>query len=288
MASGTMFNQIFTIRPVAAALALTIIVSGAGCSTLSKEISLTGKFPDAAFDPDYASYALILANVVKGRQVDYLALKASQLELEKVVAGFGALDPDTLAAMEDAGKIAFYINAYNSTTLLSITERYPVNSIKDISGVWNKRKWSVAGQKLTLDDIEHERLRKDFSEPRIHFAVNCASIGCPPLAPVPYLPETLADQLDSSCRAYFSDSALTYLDSGSGKLHTSKIFDWFGADFKSFPPDSRANSDLSKKEASIVSFIASFLVEEKAAELLTQTRSLKYLSYDWGLNDIKR
>lgn len=283
-----MLNRIFTIRTVAAALALTVIVSGAGCSTLSKEISSTAKFPDAAFDSDYANYALILANVVKGRQVDYAALKASQLELEKVVAAFGALDSDTLAAMGDAGKIAFYINAYNAITLLSITERYPLKSIKDISGVWNKRKWTVAGQKLTLDDIEHKRLRKNFSEPRIHFAVNCASIGCPPLAPVPYLPETLMSQLDSSCQAYFSDSALTYLDGGSGKLHTSKIFDWFGADFKSYPADSTANSDLSKKEASIVSFIASFLVEEKAAELLTQTRSLEYLSYDWGLNDIKR
>lgn len=283
-----MLKLSFAIRPVTAALALTIILYGAGCSTVSKEIPPAVNYPEAVFDPAYTNYALILDDVVKGRRVDYASLKASQAELEKVVAAFGALDPDTLAAMKDEEKIAFYINAYNAITLLSITERYPLKSIKDISGVWNKRKWRVAGQQLTLDDIEHKRLRKDFSEPRIHFAVNCASIGCPPLAPVPYRPETLAGQLDSSCRAYFSDSALTHLDRGSHTLHTSKIFDWFGSDFKSFPPDPSANSALSKKEKSIVSFIASFLIEEKAADLLAQTQSLKYLSYDWGLNDIKR
>ncbi len=285
-----MLKHIFTIRPVTVtlALALSVALSGPGCSTSSRETSAAAVFPDAAFDPANTEYAQILANVVKGKLVDYASLKESQTELEKVVADFGGLENDSLAAMTDDQQIAFYINAYNAITLLSIVEKYPLKSIKDISGVWNKRKWSVAGQKLTLDDIEHTRLRKNFTEPRIHFAVNCASIGCPPLAPVPYRGETLSEQLDKSCREYFSDTTLTRLDINSNKLHTSKIFDWFGDDFESFKVNPDANKSLSRKEAAIVSFIASFLSDEKAPVLLAETRSLKYLSYDWGLNDIKR
>ncbi|MCH7878438.1 MAG: DUF547 domain-containing protein [candidate division Zixibacteria bacterium] len=274
--------------PASAALALVMTAMLAGCSAATKKTTAGAAFPNAAFDSTYTNYTRLLSAVVRGRLVDYAALKTSQAELEQVVADFGALESDKLAAMPNEAKTAFYINAYNAITLLSVTENYPVRSIKDISGVWNKRKWTVAGQELTLDDIEHKRLRKELSEARIHFAVNCASIGCPPLAPVPYLPHTLSDQLDESCRAYFNDTTLTWLDSRSKKLNTSKIFDWFGGDFKSFPLGPGVNKGLSKKEAAIVSFIASFLPEKKAAQLLSQTRSLKYLSYDWGLNDIER
>lgn len=274
--------------PACASLALVMTAMLAGCSAATKKTTGGAAFPNAKFDSTYTNYARLLASVVRGRLVDYAALKTSQAELEQIVADFGALESGKLAAMPNEAKTAFYINAYNAITLLSVTEKYPVKSIKDISGVWNKRKWTVAGQELTLDDIEHKRLRKELSEARIHFAVNCASIGCPPLAPVPYLPHSLSDQLDESCRAYFNDTTLTWLDSRAKKLYTSKIFDWFGGDFKSFPLGPGLNKSLSKKEAAIVSFIASFLPEKKAAQLLSQTRSLKYLSYDWGLNDTKR
>lgn len=203
--------------PASAALALVMAATLAGCSAATKKATAGAAFPNAKFDSTYTNYARLLADVVRGRLVDYAALKTSQAELEQVVADFGALESDKLAAMSNEAKTAFYINTYNAITLLSVTEKYPVKSIKDISGVWNKRKWTVAGQELTLDDIEHKRLRKELSEARIHFAVNCASIGCPPLAPVPYFPHTLSDQLDESCQTYFNDTTLTWLDSRSKK-----------------------------------------------------------------------
>ncbi|MFQ5607806.1 MAG: DUF547 domain-containing protein, partial [Candidatus Zixiibacteriota bacterium] len=133
-----------------------------GCTSASRESPGAADAAQTPFDPTYSSYAQILSDYVKGRRVDYAGLRAAQKSLRRVVDGFGSLPKDSLGAMSESSRISFYINAYNAITLMSVVEAYPVKSIKDISGVWKKRKWSVAGQKLTLDEIEHQRLRKDY------------------------------------------------------------------------------------------------------------------------------
>lgn len=159
--------------------------------------TLAGGIPRTdEFDHDYATYAAVLRAHVVPPRVDYRALKANRARLDGVVAEF-----DSPAARGEPGwsreqRLAFWINAYNAFTVRAIVDHYPIqsgaltlqprNSIRQIDGVWTTLKWRAAGRTVTLDDIEHRIVRPEFKDARIHFAVNCASIGCPPLAAEPY------------------------------------------------------------------------------------------------------
>ncbi len=118
----------------------------------------------------------------------------------------------------------------------------PRNSIRQIDGVWTKLTWRAAGRTLTLDDIEHRILRPEFKEPRVHFAINCASVGCPPLAAEPYRAATLDAQLDAAARRYLA-SAQGLRIQGDTVL-VSKILEWYGEDFVArFAPDAAGRPD---------------------------------------------
>ena len=131
------------------------------------------------------------------------------------------------------------MNAYSALTLQAIVNHYPIqsrlltlsprNSIRQIDGVWTSLAWPVAGRRVTLDDVEHQILRPEFGDARIHFAVNCASISCPPLAGEPYRATTLDAQLDTAARRYLASGEGLRL-SGS-TLSVSSIFKWYGDDF---------------------------------------------------------
>jgi len=191
--------------------------------------------------------------------------------------------------MSREDQIAFYINAYNAITLYSILERYPdIKSIKDIKGVWDNRKWNVAGEKLTLNDIENAKLRANYGEPRIHFAINCASRGCPPLSPAPFLGSTLDKQLAERTHSFFNDPERFKYDNTSGTLQITKIFKWFGDDFLANNNARPKNGKLSEKDAAIVAFIAARLPDELSQKVLDGAKSLDYLEYDWTLNDIEQ
>jgi Protein of unknown function, DUF547 len=260
----------------------------AGCSS-AKDSSQNRSITEGTFDPTYSGYAVLLSSFVKGDQVDYEGLEDEKDELEKVVAGFAALTQDSLKAMSESKQIAFYSNAYNAITLYSIVERYPdLKSIKDISGVWDKREWDVAGERLTLNDIEHKKLRVDYDEPRIHFAINCASTGCPPLNDAPFTGSALEEQLSERTQSFFNDTERFRYDSESGTLYVTKIFKWFGDDFLSNNNPRPKSASLSQKEAAIVAFIAARLPEELSREILNGAKSIKYLDYDWDLNDIDK
>ncbi len=260
----------------------------AGCSS-AKDSSQPGSQSKVAFDPTYSAYAELLSLAVKGDRVDYEALEDKKDELEEVVAGFSSLPLDSLKALPENEQIAFYINAYNAITLYSIVERYPdIKSIKDVSGVWDKRKWNVAGEQLTLNDIENKRLRADYNEPRIHFGINCASIGCPPLNPTPFQGSTLDEQLAERTSSFFNDPERFSYDSKKGKLHITKIFKWFGDDFLANSNPRPKNSSFSKRDAAFVAFIAARMPEELALKILNGAKSIDYLDYDWKLNDITR
>ncbi len=282
----------FVLRPVSwlklFLLAIALAPALTGCSS-AKNSSKTGGVAPGMFDPTYSGYADLLSTFVKGDRVDYEGLEDRKDDLEAVVAGFAALSGDSLAAMSKNEQIAFYVNAYNAITLFSIVERYPdIKSIKDISGVWDKRKWDVAGEIMTLNDIEHKKLRAKYDEPRIHFAINCASLGCPPLSDAPFLAETLEEQLSERTHSFFNDPERFKYDSKSGKLRVTKIFKWFGDDFVSNNNARPKNASLSKKEAAIVAFIAARLPEELAQKVLNGAKSIDYLDYGWTLNDIDR
>ena len=229
-----------------------------------------GKFDHSAFDALLAKYVdeqgLVAYRTWKEKDVP--ALKAYLRSISKT-------DPKSLGSQEE--KIAFWVNTYNALTLRGILEFYPLDSIKDkVSflpfgyNIWKDYKIEIAGKERSLDDIEHKILRKK-GEPRIHFVLVCASIGCPRLALEAYRGDDLDKQLDEQTRRFLNDPEKTRLDRKNKTVHLSKIFSWFEEDF--------GGSD-----EAVLQFVANFRPEEERDLLLKGSPSIDYLDYDWSLN----
>jgi hypothetical protein len=258
-------------------LALVAIV---GCGNNDSEAG-KGSTP---IDHSYSDYASLLNDYVANGLVNYQGLIDDRMRLDRLVSSVATADISIATADQ---KLAFYINAYNILTLRSIVDAYPVKSIKDIDGVWDKKKWSITGKKLTLNQIEHDILRKDFTEPRIHVAIVCASMGCPPLPSTPYLADSLEIQLNRTASAFATTAIYNQIDPIKGVARLSAVFDWFGDDFidkylmeSSFP-------SLSRKENSSLSFIISHFPTDQMERLFATDFRIDYIEYDWSLNEMK-
>ncbi|CAN5829700.1 DUF547 domain-containing protein [soil metagenome] len=244
------------------------------------------------FDHGYAAYTQLLARHVHGSRVAYAALTADRAALDRVIAQF-----DAPAARDETGwtreqRMAFWINAYNAFTLGAIVEAYPIqsrwftrqprNSIRQIPDVWTARHWRAAGRAVSLDDIEHQVLRPVFMDARIHFAVNCASVSCPPLAAEPYRAETLGAQLDAAARRYLASPEGLRLDGNT--LRVSSIFKWYGEDFAAeyspIVPGTRP-----QVERAILGAIIRFGPPDAAVQARDGAPRIAFLDYDWSLND---
>ena len=197
---------------------------------------------ETSFDHSYQAYGDVLRTHVIGTRVDYASLKRNRGTLDAVVNMLGRVTQDELAHWTPEHQIAYWINAYNAFTLQAIVDHYPIqnhwfslftftprNSIKQIDGVWTELRWRAAGADMTLDDIEHETLRVKYDEPRIHFAVNCASVSCPPLRREPYVADRLERQLILATRDYLASDLGLQVD--GSRLRVSSIFKWYGQDF---------------------------------------------------------
>ena len=227
-------------------------------------------FPSNAVAQDNSIYANLLLQHVKGNRVDYDGFKKDEARLDNYLALLSAADVDSLS---HNARFAFYINAYNAFTIKLILTKYPgINSIKEIgsffSNPWSKKFISLKGRTVSLDHIEHGILRPLFKDPRIHFAINCASKGCPPLLNRPYEGETLEAQLNTMARAFINDPKRTFLKEDT--LFVSKIFKWFEDDFNSAP----------------LLFIRQYADDAFRAKLDAAGPGVKftYLNYDWTLN----
>ncbi len=252
-----------------------------------------GASSTASFDHHYARYASVLQRHVRGARVDYAALGANRADLDQVVASFGAVSAADEASWARAERLAFWINAYNVFTLRAIVDHYPIqgswmslyprNSIRQIDGVWTGLKWRAAGREVTLDDIEHRILRPQFQEPRMHLAINCASVGCPPLAAEPYRAASLDQQLDAATTRYLA-SPRGLVVSGS-TLRLSSIFKWFGSDFEArYGPEGPAS------RTGIDRALLGLVLKHGPANARTIAEAGKtriaFLDYDWSLNDV--
>jgi hypothetical protein len=233
----------------------------------------------------YEDYGTVLRTYVNADGlVDYPALQANPQVLENFITQLGTVPQDTYAAWSENEKIAFLINAYNAITLKSIIDQKPLKgSIKDIFGVWNFKKHTVMGRSLTLDNIEHAILRKDFQEPRIHAALVCAAISCPPLRQEPYTGENLDAQLDDQTRKWLASPVGLQIDRTQNRVAISSIFNWFGEDWQAqYAAEGKFTG--SAKERSALNFISNY-VNPKDKEYLEQGNyKLNYLNYDWSLN----
>lgn len=233
-------------------------------------------------DVDYS--AALRTYVNADGLVNYAALQANPQPLKNFVARLAALSPNTYAAWSEAEKISFLINAYNALTLASIIEQQPLkSSIKDILGVWNFKKHTVMGQSVTLDTIEHEMLRKEFQEPRIHAALVCAAISCPPLRQEPYTGDRLNEQLNDQTRKWLSSVHGLKIDRAQNRVSISSIFDWFGEDWQA-QYAVEGTFVGSAKERAALNFISNYVSPADKDYLAQGNYKLDYLNYDWSLN----
>jgi hypothetical protein len=247
------------------------------------------------FDHDYATYAEVLKRHVRYPRVDYAALQAHRTLLDRLVAEF-----DSTAARSEPGwgrdrRMAFWINAYNAFTLRVVVDHYPIrgswlslyprSSIRQIGGVWTDITWRAAGRTVTLDDIEHRILRPTFRDARIHFAVNCASVSCPPLAVEPYRAATLDEQLDAAARRFLASPE--GLRVSGDTLQVSSLFKWYGDDFIA-EYAALVSGRRDAGERAVLGAIVRF-GPARAAEIARAGKArITYLPYDWSLNDIER
>lgn len=220
-------------------------------------------------------YEALLLQYVKDGQVDYIGLKKKEALLDEYLEYLAQTDPAQMAAND---RFAFYINAYNAYTIKLILKNFKKNrppaSIKDIGSFFSKP-WSIqfvniAEKTYSLDTIEHDILRPTFKDPRVHFAINCASKSCPPLISEPYSGEKLNQQLDASTIAFINNRQENRLEGTT--LYVSSIFKWFKDDFPNNPVDffeQYAQGNLKKELAAVKNQI-----------------KVKYLDYDWSLNEM--
>lgn len=225
----------------------------------------------------HAPFDTLLHKYVKGTGVDYNAWDTNDADLGALRRYVAALEtvpisqlPDEPAARD--AELAYWINLYNAATLHLVLEDYPVDSIKDLGGLlsspWDRKVVTVEGTELTLNDIENRVIRARFDdEPRIHFALNCASKSCPPLRAEAYTGARLDEQLEEQTRAFLSDPGHSRVEGDHYRL--SKIFDWYKDDFV-------------KAAGSVPAFVRPYVPR---AETLREDAKVKHLDYDWALNE---
>lgn len=225
----------------------------------------------AAFDHSRFD-AVLQAHVDADGLVDYARLKAAPAALDAYIAALATAPLDGLGRDE---KLALLINAYNAFTLRLVLEHWPVASIRDIPGErrWDDRRWRVAGETLSLNQIEHERVRPRFREPRIHFALVCAARGCPPLRAEAYTGARLEAQLaDQARRVHADGSRWLRFDPGTGELRLTELYKWYESDFR-------------QAAASVPEYVARHAPAVRAALDAGQRVEVRWMPYDWSLNE---
>ncbi|MGF1601630.1 MAG: DUF547 domain-containing protein [Thermosynechococcaceae cyanobacterium] len=234
----------------------------------------------------YEDYAKTLKAYVNDEGlVNYAALQQNRESLDRFNATVAAVPADVYAGWSEPEKLAFLMNAYNSLTLQAIIDQKPLKgSIRDITGVWDITKFQVAGEKKTLNDIEHGTIRKSFNEPRIHAALVCAAMSCPILRNEPYTSEKVEAQLDEQVKTWLAQPESGFkIDRQNKAVFLSKIFDWYGDDWKpSYAVEGKFGGN--EKERAVLNFISNYLSPEDKAYLEQGDYQVKYLGYDWALN----
>jgi hypothetical protein len=232
---------------------------------------------------DHQPLTELLSDHVRDGRVFYAALCHDD-RLEPYLAALSAVDPARLP--DEQHRLAFWINAYNAFTLKIICDNFPVKSINDLhfgglvvgtvlnKTIWDKKFIVINNEKLSLNNIEHDIIRKQFNDARIHFALVCAAKSCPPLRSEAFEPDMLDEQLNDQGLVFFADRDKNWFDADKKVAHLSKIMDWYGGDF-------------GPSKAEVLKSIAPLLPAEVAATIAADPDGwrVSYLDYDWSLND---
>lgn len=276
------------IRSILPRLALAVGLLFAGHAARAETVieRFSKHLADSKEAIDHTAWTKLLATYVKPgadgvARVDYGKFKAEgHAELKRYVAGLEKVKVTGLARAE---QFAFWANLYNAKTIDIVLDHYPVKSIKDIrlggtflasitGGPWKAKVMTVEGLAISLDDIEHGLLRPSFKDPRVHYAVNCASIGCPDLGQAAFTGAKLEEQLDEAARVYINHPR--GLQVTDGKVKASSIFSWFQADFGG---SASGVLDHARKYA-----------RPELKKSLEGRSTIDSFDYDWRLNDAPR
>jgi hypothetical protein len=223
-----------------------------------------------AFDHNYKKLEKFLSKYTKKINAQTLVNYSdiNKAELKSVLDEFRNLDKTEFKSFSKNEKLAFWINAYNIFTIDLIVKNYPIESIKDIgnffTNAWSIKFIKLLNKEMTLDEIEHGTIRKNFNEYRIHFAVNCASISCPSLVQKPFTSKELDQQLSLAEKNFLNNKDKNYLKKNT--MYVSKIFDWYGEDFEQFGE----------------------LRDYFTSKLKFQVGDIEFVKYNWKLNEYKK
>lgn len=228
-------------------------------------------FSNTFAQTDHSSWDQLLKTHVKNGKVDYKGFIKDTDKLDGYLALISNQAPEKKWSEEE--KLAYWINAYNAYTIKLIVENYPLESIQDlhptikipgVSTVWHKEFFQIAGKDCSLNEIEHKILRKKFDEPRIHFAINCASFSCPDLWNEAFVAEKMEAQLTARAEAFINNSTKNKINSNA--IEISRIFSWFKKDFT--------------KKGSLIAYLNRY-----AKVKINEDADIDYLDYDWSLNE---
>lgn len=234
--------------------------------------------PAAAFD--FSEWDALLKKHVGTATIDgvvfntvaYKSLKAD-FGYKRIVDGLQTASLDDLKTEEE--KLSFWINTYNVLAVKVVVDNYPVESIKDVGSlfkkVWKRPAGVVAGKERTLNEVEHEILRK-MGEPRIHVAIVCASVSCPDIRKEAYTPERLNEQLDDQVKKFLENTGKGMkIDGKKKRVYVSSIFKWFEDDFET--------------QGGVTAFLIKYAAPAQQKNLKEYGKKLKYLDYNWDLNE---
>ena len=270
--------------------------------TLAAAVSAVVSRPPSAaraqslgFDHNHAAWTALLRQHVRlvrsgqATQVAYAGFKADRAALKAYLDSLSAVTRSAFAGWPKAERQAFLINAYNAFTVELILTRYPdLKSIKDLgsllSSPWRPKWITLLGTKVSLDEIEHAMLRKrgDYDDPRVHFAVNCASIGCPALREEAFVAARLDAQMDEQTLRFMSDRTRNRYNAQRGRLELSKIFDWYGEDFRL---GHRGIASLPAFAARYADQLADAPADRE--RIRAGGLDIAFTDYDWALNDVR-
>jgi len=224
----------------------------------------------------HAAYDAVLSGYVNEfGMVDYKRLLENRTALDDYVEQLAGSSPESEPGLfpSKEHEMAYWINAYNALMMRAVLDHYPIDSVTEIKvahGVFSRINYPVGGKRMTLDDIEKGVLLKDFDDPRVHWALTCASLSCPRIDQKAFVADNLSERLDEEARKFLQSSRAVVIDASEGKVRVSKYFDWYGKDFG----------------GDAIAYIKPFLAEAQTAELAKiAAPSVGFMDYDWRLND---
>jgi hypothetical protein len=232
-------------------------------------------FAVSATAPDHKIWDELLKKHVRSDGfVDYKGMISEKAKLEKYLALLSSNAPNDSWSKNE--KLAYWINVYNAFTVKLIVDNYPLESIKDlnpmisiptVNTIWAKDWFQIGGEDFSLDRVEHKILRKDFEEPRIHFAVNCASYSCPVLRPEAFTAAKVDKQLEEQAINFINDPKRNQIT--KDRIDVSKIFSWFGSDFNN--------------GQTLIQFLNKY-----SKVKIDEDAQVKFMDYGWSLNDASK